>query len=55
MYYQGDATNQITIGRDMGWGAIKKCSYMWFIVGNGGNLSSIQHYQLMNIQRKYQI
>ncbi len=29
MYYQGDATNQITIGRDMGWGGNKKCNYMW--------------------------
>ncbi|MGL5062671.1 MAG: hypothetical protein ACRC62_22060, partial [Microcoleus sp.] len=32
MYYEGDATNRITIGRDMGWGAIKTVS----INGNVG-------------------
>jgi hypothetical protein len=32
MYYEGDLNNQITIGRDMGWGAIKKVNYVGLLL-----------------------
>ena len=41
MYYQGETTNQITIGRDMGYGAIKNVVICGFIVGNGSALTAL--------------
>ena len=48
MYYQGDATNQITIGRDMGWGAIKNVTICGFIVGNGSALTALNYISIIN-------
>ena len=41
IYYEGDTINQITIGRDMGWGAIKNIVLCGFIVGNGSALTAL--------------
>ena len=36
MYYQGASTNKITIGRDMGWGAITQVDIHGNVsIGNG--------------------
>ncbi len=41
MYYEGDLNNKITIGRDMGWGAIKSVTICGFIIGNGSALTAL--------------
>ncbi len=48
MYYEGDLNNQITIGRDMGWRAIKKVTICGFFVGNGSALTTLNHNSIIN-------
>jgi hypothetical protein len=44
MYYEGDNTNKITIGRDMGWGAISSVNINGNIVGTGAETRTKQDY-----------
>jgi hypothetical protein len=48
MYYQGDTINQLTIGRDMGYGAIKNVVICGFIVGNGSALTALNYNSIIN-------
>ena len=48
MYYEGDLNNKITIGRDMGWGAIKSVTICGFIVGNGSALTALNYNSIIN-------
>ena len=48
MYYEGDMLNQITIGRDMGWGAISKVIICGNIVGNGTALTNLNYNTISN-------
>jgi hypothetical protein len=48
MHYKGDAINQITIGRDMGWGAIKNVVICGYIIGNGSALTNLKYSTISN-------
>ncbi len=37
MFYEGDAVNQLTIGRDMGWGPLSSIKFMGAITPSAGN------------------
>jgi hypothetical protein len=49
MYYEGSTTNKITIGRDMGWGAI--CSLQIGIAGKFKLGSGTTDYTLIGTRR----
>jgi hypothetical protein len=42
IYYEGDANNQISIGQEMGWGAIKNVVICGNSIGNGTTLTNLR-------------
>ncbi len=48
IYYEGNANNQITIGQDMGWGAIKNIVICGNIVGNSSWITNLNYNTIPN-------
>ena len=48
MYYEGDSANKITIGRDMGWGAISSVAINGNIIGSGTALTNLNYNAITN-------
>ena len=48
MYYEGNLVNQITIGRDMEWGAISSVVINGNIIGNGTALTNLNYNAITN-------
>ena len=48
MYYEGDNTNKITIGRDMGFGTISSVNINGYIVGSGTALTNLNYNSITN-------
>ncbi len=48
MYYDGGGNNKITIGRNMGYGAIDSVAINGYIIGNGTALSNLNHNAITN-------
>ncbi len=48
MYYEGLNTNKITIGRDMGWGAISNVVINGNIIGSGTAFTNLNYNSVLN-------